>query len=129
LKFVGTQTAAEEPSAQAQAMTALLAKNPKVGTVFTYDDSAAQAAATVARRQRSKVRVFGYAGSAATVDNYIKKGSMYATICIDLTGLGVNLANAAINQIQGKELPKQLMTKNKLLTAENADSAAQVGCS
>ncbi len=129
LKYVGMQTAAEDPSAQAQAMTALLAKNPNVGTVFGYDDSSAQAAATIAQRQRSKVRVIGYAGSAATVDNYIKKGTMYGTICIDLKGLGVNLANAAVNQIEGKQLPKYSMTKNELLTAQNAASAAQFGCS
>jgi len=122
LHYLGLVNAsAESASATDTAMTSVLVKSPTVGTVFTLDDVTALPASVVARTSQNRVHVIGGGGQGDAI-SAIKQGHMYGTLWVDFAAEGKNLADAAVNLINGHPVPKYVTTPVKIVTAANADS-------
>lgn len=112
---------AESASATDTAMNTILTKWATVGTVFVLDDVTALPASVVARTSHSKVRVIGDGGEADAL-TAIKQGQLFGTLWIDFAAEGTNLADAAVNLINGHPVPKYVTTPIKFVTAANVGS-------
>jgi ribose transport system substrate-binding protein len=113
----------------ATAMSTLLTRYPDVQAVFTFNDPAAQAAATTARAAgKTDVKVYGNSGEKAAVD-MVKAGQMAGTVLLDTKAIGSQMVRGLYNALtdQGLPLPEQMTPKPQVVTPENADSVTPIG--
>jgi ribose transport system substrate-binding protein len=125
LKFVGEVDANDDtPNGGQQAMTAILAKHPDVDVVVAYNDTAAEAAVSVARASgKADIKIAGDGGDATAV-RLIRAGQLWGTYGPDEAGIGKQQAIAAYNLVtkQHLPLPKEIViSSGTMVTKANAD--------
>jgi ABC-type sugar transport system substrate-binding protein len=126
MKYMGEVDANDDtPTGGQQAMTALLAKYPDVDVVVAYNDTAAEAASSVARSSgKPDIKIAGDGGDATAV-RLIRNGQLWGTYGPDEAGIGKQQAIAAYNLVtkQNLPLPKEIViTSGTMVTKANADS-------
>jgi ABC-type sugar transport system substrate-binding protein len=105
LHFVDeTDTTATTPSAQATAMSAILARDPNVQAVFCFNDEAAESAVSVARQAGKHVLVSGTEGD-TTARQLIKAGEMFSTFAFNWQALGAQAVIAGYDLVTHQQLP------------------------
>jgi ABC-type sugar transport system substrate-binding protein len=110
LKFVGeTDTLATTASAQATAMSAILAREPNVDAVFCFNDEAAESAVSVARQEGKHLLISGTEGD-PTARQLIKAGEMFSTFQFNWQRLGAQAVIAAYDLITHQHLPLAVTT-------------------
>jgi ribose transport system substrate-binding protein len=113
----------------ATAMSTLLTRFPDVKAVFTFNDPAAEAAATTARAAgRTDVKVYGNSGEKAAVE-MVKAGQMAGTVLLDTNAIGSQMVRGLYNALtdQGLPLPKQITPVPQVVTPKNAGSVTPIG--
>lgn len=130
LEFTGQIDAQTDNAAGAStAASAILAKYPDVGTIFTYNDNTALATATTAKSSgRADARVLGSDGQTSGVDA-VKSGALFATVWIDWATIGKNQADAALSLLAdpNADIAPFVATNVELVTKDNADSITTFG--
>jgi ABC-type sugar transport system substrate-binding protein len=130
LEFLGQIDAQTDNAAGAStAASAILAKYPDVGTIFTYNDNTALATATTAKSSgRADARVLGSDGQASGVAA-VKSGDLFATVWIDWATIGKNQADAALSLLADPDadIAPFVGTNVELVTPDNADSIHTFG--
>lgn len=130
LKFLGqTDAQTDNPAGQATAMSAILARYPDVQAVFTYNDTAAVSAASIAGSTgRSDIMISGGDGSANAI-SAIKDGTVFNTVQPQILQRGKMLMDAAYSLItkQNLPLPKTFGVPVTVITKDNAATAAPIG--
>ncbi|MCW2984283.1 MAG: sugar transporter substrate-binding protein [Conexibacter sp.] len=126
MRFAGEVDATDDtPTGGQQAMTAILAKYPDVDVVIAYNDTAAEAAVSVARSSgKPKIKIAGDGGDATAV-RLIRSGQLWGTYGPDEAGIGRQQALAAYNLVtkQNLPLPKEIVIKSgTMVTKGNADN-------
>lgn len=110
LKFVGeTDTQATTASAQATAMSAILARTPNVQAVFCFNDEAAESAVSVARQEGKHLLISGTEGD-TTARQLIKNGEMFSTFAFNWQRLGAQAVIAAYDLVTHQHLPLAITT-------------------
>jgi ribose transport system substrate-binding protein len=130
MKFAGTiNTTTDTTSGAANAMSAIIAKYPKVTTVFAYNDQAAEAAAATARADgKTNIKIWGDNGEPVVMQD-IKAGRVYGTFNSDFTSIGRIQAIAVYDLLtkQHLPLPKQISVGGLAVTSANVGSANPLG--
>lgn len=120
---------ADSPAGVAPAMSAILAKYPKVQAVFAYNDTAAVASSAIAASSgRKDILISGGDGSANAIEA-IKAGAVFNTVQPQILTRGTLLMDAAYDLItkQNLPLPKTFGVPVKLITQANAADATPIG--
>lgn len=119
----------DSPAGVAPAMSAVVAKYPKVQAVFTYNDTAAVASSAIAASSgRTDILISGGDGSANAI-SAIKTGKVFNTVQPGILARGALLMDAAYNLItkQNLPLPKTFGVPVTLITQANAETATPIG--
>jgi ribose transport system substrate-binding protein len=134
LKFVGEEDVAadDSPSSSSTSMAATLANWPKVGTVFAWNDSTAEAGAATARSSGKNVRVTGENGDNTAIQ-MVKQGLLFSTFDNNWTAIWKQAVDGLYDELthQHLPLPKVLSPLGTLVVQSNAgnvtsDSGAHV---
>lgn len=129
LNFLGQVDAqSDDPAGQATAMSAILARYPKTQALFTYNDTAAVSASSIAGSSGKTILISGGDGSTNAI-NAIKSGRVFNTVQPQILTRGPLLVDAAYDLItkQNLPLPKTFGVPVTLITQENAGSVTPVG--
>jgi ABC-type sugar transport system substrate-binding protein len=105
LRFLGQTDAAGDTASQyADAASNLLTRYPTMKAIVCFNDSAAQAAAGVARASGRDVMVIGVNGDPQALD-LVRSGAMFATAQVGYSEIGRQLGYAAYSLITEQNLP------------------------
>lgn len=105
LEFVDQVDAAGDSASQyADAATTILTRNPDLGALICFNDSCAQAAASVVRQSDGDTKVTGVNGDPDAVA-MVESGQIYATAKVGYEELGIQNVNAVYNYLTEQNLP------------------------
>ena len=123
LHVAGTgNSSADNPSAASQAASALLQKHRNIQAIMTYNDTAAESAATAARSLgMNNVLVTGIYGESG-VTGLISQGRVLMTWAYDNTHNGEELGTAAIDAAEGVKIPAKVSAPGAIINKSNVSS-------
>ncbi len=123
LHVAGTgNSPADNPSADSQAVSSLLQKHRNIQAVMTYNDTAAESAATAARSLgMNNVLVTGIDGESG-VTGLISQGHVLMTWAYDNTHNGEELGTAAIDAAEGVKIPAKVTAPGAIISNSNVSS-------
>jgi ABC-type sugar transport system substrate-binding protein len=101
------QGASPAPSDSATAMQAILTKYPNVQGVMSWDDTSAEAAATVALAQHKKVLIEGDVGDPDAIAD-VRSGRLFADFQFPSHAMGKDEAIAAYDVATKQAVPKEI---------------------
>ena len=131
LKFVGESDAQEDtPAGYGPAISAILAKNPDVEMIFTYNDESALAAATTARSQgKTEIAIADPNDGQTIAEEGIRSGQLAVVYRTPWEEIGEQMAIAGYDVLtkQNLPLPKQVNLVSSVVTKENVDSIEFTG--
>jgi ABC-type sugar transport system substrate-binding protein len=131
LKFVGESDAQEDtPAGYGPAISAILAQNPEVEMIFTYNDESALAAATTAGSQgKTDIAIADPNDGQTIAEEGIKKGQLAVVYRTPWEELGEQMAIAGYDVLtkQNLPLPKMVNLVSTVVTKENVDSIEFTG--
>jgi ABC-type sugar transport system substrate-binding protein len=130
MQFLGQVDSQGDTSEDAAtAMNTVLTKYPDVQAVFSFNDPAAEAAATTARAAgKTDVKVYGNSGEKAAVD-MVKAGQLAGTVLLDTNAIGQQIVRGLYDALtgQGLPLPEQIVPEPQVVTPDNAGSVTPIG--
>ena len=123
LTVVGqADSSSDTPTADAQAVTSLLQKHKNIQAILTYNDTAAEAAASAARSLGlNNILVTGIDGEQGVV-GLIEQGQVLMTWAYDNTLNGKNEGTAAIDAADGLHIPAKVAAPGAIIDKSNVSS-------
>jgi ribose transport system substrate-binding protein len=110
-------------------MQAILAAHPDVigGFVGTLGEPEAMISAIERADKLDRVRTVGVDASPEHVA-LLREGSLGALVSVDASAYGTAIVRAAVDSLNGKELPETTVIGQCILTKDNLDDPANKGC-
>jgi ribose transport system substrate-binding protein len=123
IDIVAKQPADSQRALGMTVMQNMLQAHPEIDGVFAENDEMALGAyeAVRAARLEDKIKIVGFDGTADAIQS-IREGKLAGTVAQQPYEMGIMGVDAAVDFLNGKEIPETIYVPVKLITKDNVDN-------